>query len=341
MAGSLPSDEYFMRRCIDIARNGELDTAPNPSVGAVIVYEGRILGEGYTAAYGGPHGEVNAFNAVRPEDEHLLPDSTLYVTLEPCSHFGKTPPCCDLIIRKKVRRVVIGAMDSNPLVGGKGAARLREQGIEVISGILEKACRDSNKKFFTAIEKKRPFITLKWAQSAEGHIARQDASPVAISNALTQRYTHRLRATHMGILCGWKTVHHDRPALNNRYWAGKSPQVIILDLNRHLDNDPHLETHHEWWRITGTAGHRPNDLEVEKAALPEILSFLLGKGIQSILVEGGASTHQSFIDNQLWDECIVYKGRISIPEGIPAAICKGQLAERFCLEDDIVEIYIP
>lgn len=259
-------DERYIRRCIQLALNGRLTTAPNPMVGAVIVYHDRIIGEGYHHRQGEPHAEVNAVNSVKQEDVQYLSKSTIYVSLEPCSHFGKTPPCANLIIDKGISRVVIGARDTNAKVNGGGIKKLIDAGIEVKVGVLEEECRELNKKFFTYHEQHRPFITLKWAQTADGIIG-INGERLIISNATTQMLCHRLRAEHQAILVGRKTWEQDRPRLDIRSWEGKKTKIIVL--SHSMDLNAELE------------------------------------GIQSLLVEGGRETLQYFIDNGLWDEAQV------------------------------------
>jgi diaminohydroxyphosphoribosylaminopyrimidine deaminase/5-amino-6-(5-phosphoribosylamino)uracil reductase len=336
------SQEFLMQRCLQLAENGRLLSMPNPSVGALIVYQDRIIGEGHTSGYGGPHAEVNAFRSIEENDLPLLPFSTLYVILEPCSHFGKTPPCVDLIIKNKIKKVVIGTRDSHHLVGGNGIQKLQDAGIKTIVGVLEKECQWSLRKFLVPIEKQRPYITLKWAESSNGKVAVNTGEAVKITSSTTQVLTHQLRAEHQGILCGWKTVFFDQPALNNRLWTGKSPQVIVIDLNQKLNNNQYFNSKENWWRIVNGESNRVNDIIVTENTLKDILIILLQKGIQSIFVEGGSHTLQHFIDLQLWDECYVYQGEISIENGLDAPTLKNQqLRQQFKLEKDHIRIYQP
>lgn len=258
-----------MRRCLELARNGQQNAKPNPMVGAVIVSaEGRIIGEGYHVRCGEGHAEVNAFASVRPEDEALLPESTIYVSLEPCSHYGKTPPCAELIIRKGVRRVVCGCIDPFAKVQGRGVSMLREAGIEVVVGVLEQECLDLNRTFITFNTEHRPYILLKWAQSANGFID-DDGRPTMLSTPFTQMLSHKLRAEYDAILVGRVTDEHDHPSLTTRHWAGHSPERIILSRENGID---------------------------------DILQRLYDEKKQSLIVEGGAATHRSFIERGLWDE---------------------------------------
>ena len=265
-------DEQYMRRCIQLAKNGLLTTAPNPMVGAVVVCDGRILGEGYHVRCGEGHAEVNALASVRPEDEALLCRSTLYVSLEPCSHFGKTPPCADLIVSKGLRRCVVGTIDPFAQVQGRGVQRLRDAGVEVTVGVCEAECRELNKRFFTFHQQHRPFVTLKWAQTSDGMIGHPHRR-LLISNDLTQMLCHKRRSEHEAILVGRRTWEMDQPRLDVRCWTGRSPRRYVLS-------------------------HATGDIA-------DLLRSMWQEGVQSLLVEGGRQTLQSFIDDGLWDEAFV------------------------------------
>ena len=293
-------DEEYMRRCIQLAKNGRQNAQPNPMVGAVIVCEDRILGEGYHVRCGEGHAEVNACAAVRPEDEHLLKESTIYVSLEPCSHWGKTPPCAELLVKKGFKRCVVGCIDPFAEVQGRGIQRLREAGMEVTVGVLEEECKALNRHFFTFHGKHRPFITLKWAQSADGFIDGQ------ISTPFTQMLCHKRRAEHQAIMVGRKTWEVDHPMLNVRRWYGRNPKIYVATRQEHYDTGNPLAT--------------PCLLPVEKC-----LEQLYADGIQSLLVEGGAQLHQAFIDAGLWDECYVEVGEEAIYGKVPAPKLKGGL----------------
>jgi diaminohydroxyphosphoribosylaminopyrimidine deaminase / 5-amino-6-(5-phosphoribosylamino)uracil reductase len=335
-------DILFMQRCLQLAALGELYTAPNPMVGAVIVHKGRIIGEGWHRKYGEEHAEVHAVNSVRPGDEHLLSESTLYVSLEPCSHYGKTPPCTDLILRKKIPTVVIGSQDDNPLVGGQGIARLKSHGIEVRSDVLVKECRELNRKFFTSHQLQRPYVTLKWAQTSDGFVSQKDGRPMKISGDATNIFSHRLRANHMAVLCGANTVLKDRPQLNNRNWEGHQPQVVIWDGKGRLDNDEYFLKKTDWWRICPEAHvKRDHDLSPKSESFQDLLETLYTRGISSILVEGGPTTHQQFISARLWDEAIIYTASFNAGDGIAAAAIQGRLAEKFLFGSDFIQIYRP
>ncbi|MCR5181157.1 MAG: bifunctional diaminohydroxyphosphoribosylaminopyrimidine deaminase/5-amino-6-(5-phosphoribosylamino)uracil reductase RibD [Bacteroidaceae bacterium] len=303
----MTEDEKYMARCLQLARQGELTTAPNPMVGAVVVHRGRIIGEGWHRAYGGPHAEVNAINSVRPEDQHLLSQATIYVSLEPCSHWGKTPPCAELLVEKKLRRVVVGCLDPNEKVAGRGIRRLREAGAEVVVGVMEKECWSLNRKFMTFHTLHRPYITLKWAQSADGFIdsrrqSSSDGEPVHFSTPWTQTLVHRLRATHQAILVGRRTYELDRPALTNRLWPGASPKPFVL--------------HHG--RLVAMEEMATEDKAPPTSLLPLSAALFESFGYQSLLVEGGAQTLRSFLEADLWDELYIEQSDIVLKAGIRA-----------------------
>ena len=278
-------DEIYMRRCLQLARCGRNESRPNPMVGAVIVADGRIIGEGYHVRRGEGHAEVNAFASVRPEDEPLLPQATIYVSLEPCSHWGKTPPCCDLIVKKGVRRVVVGCVDDFAKVQGRGIARLREAGIEVTVGVLEEECRWLNRRFLTFHREHRPWIVLKWAQTADGYID-DGGRALKISTTVTQRLVHKLRAEEDAIVVGRTTWEREQPQLNVRLWAGKSPERFVL----------------------GGAPASQQGMTAVRS-IDELLEACRERELQSLIVEGGRKTLQSFLDRGLWDEIRVEEGR--------------------------------
>ena len=292
-------NEKWMRRCIRLALNGAQNAAPNPMVGAVIVHEGKILGEGYHICCGKAHAVVNAINAVKPAERHLLRESTIYVSLEPCAHYGRTPPCAELIVRTGIPRVVIGCKDPFAKVAGRGIEILRNAGVEVTVGVLEQECLHLNRAFITAQTKGRPFITLKWACSADGFIGawNDDApAPVAISTPLSLLRVHHLRVAHQAILVGHRTLLSDNPSLTVRHWIGRQPVRIVLG------------------RVA--EGELPAGFEAF-ADIDTMLTSLHRRGIQSLLVEGGQQTLQSFIDLGLWDEAWEEVSDKVLGEGIP------------------------
>ena len=314
----------YMMRCLTLAEQGRGAVEPNPMVGCVIVADNRIIGEGYHMVYGGPHAEVNAIDAVTEADKALLHEATLYVSLEPCNHQGKTPPCAEKIISMGIRHVVIGTLDPNPIVAGKGAARLRSAGIDVEVGIAEDACRALNKKFMTFHSLHRPFITLKWAQSKDGFISNADRSPVHLSNAEADKLVHRMRADHMAILVGARTVISDNPKLTTRLVEGKNPVRMVVDTHGTLPGgfdvfDGTAET------ILFTVNPMqtvPNAMVVpferEGDHMLQIAEGCYVQQIQSLLVEGGTATIQEFLRTGMWDELVVIESSITLGAGIAA-----------------------
>lgn len=288
-----------MRRCIQLAQNGRQNAQPNPMVGAVIVHEGRIIGEGYHVRCGEGHAEVNACASVKPEDEHLLSESTIYVSLEPCSHYGKTPPCADLLVSKHFKRCVIGCQDPFAKVQGRGIKKLQDAGIEVKVGVLEEECKALNKRFMTFHGKQRPLVTLKWAQSSDGYIDGH------ISSAYTQMLCHKRRAEHQAILVGRKTYEIDNPSLDTRNWYGPSPKRFVAS--------------------SQSIQLRDGFTLIQSIEVKEILTQLYTLGIQSVLIEGGSQLLQSFIDSSLWDDCYVEQGNESINGSVKAPIISPTL----------------
>ncbi len=331
-----------MARALQLAEQGRGRVSPNPMVGCVIVHDHKIIGEGYHRQYGGPHAEVNAINSVQNLD--FLTQSTCYVSLEPCAHHGKTPPCADLLIEKGVKRVVIGAMDSNPLVGGKGVEKLRNAGIEVVIGVLENEARALNARFFTMIEKQRPYIILKWAQTADGFVARRNFDSKWISSEQSRMMVHQWRAEEDAILVGTNTAQYDNPQLNVRDWAGKSPLRLVIDKALRLPRTLHL--------FDGSLPTIVYNLENNEgrenlnfAKLPEnqfleaLLSDLHQRKIQSLFVEGGSQLLNSFLKLGLWDEARVFESKTTFGEGIEAPKIKMPQSNRIQLKEDILRIY--
>lgn len=317
-------EEKYIRRCIQLARNGLCNTPPNPMVGAVIVCDGQIIGEGYHVRCGEGHAEVNAIRSVRRPE--LLSRSTIYVSLEPCSHYGKTPPCADLIIEKGIPRIVIGCQDPFAQVAGRGIRKLRDAGREVVVGVLEEECRALIRRFVTFHTRKRPFVTLKWAQSADGFLdrLRSGGTPAMLSSACTQMVTHKRRAEHQAILVGRRTALLDNPRLDVRHWAGPQPLRIVLDRELSLPHELHLLDGSAPTLVV-TACHgvdRPNlsylTLDFGRELLPRLLDELYRRGIQSLLVEGGSMLLQSFLDQDLWDEAWVEHAPLWLGEGVAA-----------------------
>jgi len=336
------TEEIWMLRCLDLARMGIPKAFPNPLVGAVIVYEDRIIGEGYHTCYGQSHAEVNAILSVRSEDLSLLPLSTLYVSLEPCSHTGKTPPCADLIISKGIKRCVIACTDPYYEVAGRGIAKLREAGIDVITGPMEKQANELNSRFLTGIAHHRPYIILKWAQTANGYYAPADGSQRWITNEWARIVVHKWRSREQAILCGTETILADNPALNTRYWEGASPLRIILD--RHHRLDPKYQVFDgtaPTLVITSSPDHFFENKWIcpENEDLPELVSRLYQNNIGSLLVEGGKKLHDSLIYYHLWDEIRIITSATNWEEGIKVPTYTGLLAHRYSLDDNEVCIY--
>lgn len=322
-------DERYMARCLQLAACGRAGAAPNPMVGAVIVHNGTIIGEGYHRQCGGPHAEVNAIAAV--EDERLLRESTMYVSLEPCAHYGKTPPCADLIVSKGIPRVVIGCRDSYAEVDGKGIQKLRAAGIEVTIGVLEQECRELNRAFFTYHSKQRPYITLKWAQSTDGYIdaLREEGEahePVKFSTEESAMRVHRLRALSDAILVGRRTAVLDNPSLTTRLWPGKSPLRLVIDRKgvldkglRLFDNTSKTAVFTEVLRdFEGLDKVEQVVVDFEGDVLAQITEYLYKNKVQRLLVEGGSQTLQRFIDAGLWDEAYIEWAPIMLGDGVKA-----------------------
>ena len=324
-------EEKYMRRCIELAKNGLCNVAPNPMVGAVIVCDGLIIGEGYHIRCGEAHAEVNAIRSVK--DKSLLSRSTIYVSLEPCSHYGKTPPCADLIIEKQIPRIVIGCQDPFSQVAGRGIQKLRDAGREVTVGVLEKECRHLIRRFITFNTLHRPFITLKWAESADHFIdvERTDGNPVVLSSPLTSMLVHKKRAETDAIMVGRRTALLDNPSLTVRHWTGHSPVRVVLDRTLKLPVGSHL--------LDGTvrtvvftaveAESRPNveyvRVDFGQEVLPQVLQYLYVQKLNSLMVEGGAELLESFLDAGLWDEVWVETAPVALGAGVKAPVVSGVL----------------
>ncbi len=327
-------DEKYMRRCLQLASNGEGNTYPNPLVGSVIVHEGKIIGEGFHWKAGEPHAEVNAINSVK--DKSLLSKSTLYVNLEPCAHFGRTPPCSLLIINHKIPRVIIGCVDSFSEVSGKGIEMMRERGIEVVTGILECESRVINRRFFTFHEKRRPYVILKWAESADGFIdiERQPdsvAQPTWITNEWARRYVHRQRSYEQAILIGTNTAIKDNPSLTLRDWAGNSPARIVIDRQLKLPETLRLFTGEERTIVLNEIRDGQQDnitylkVNLRKDSVQNILTALHNKQLQSVIIEGGSTILNLFLKSGLWDEAFVFVGSKRFSAGVRAPKVSGDL----------------
>lgn len=317
-------EEKYMRRCIELAQNGLCNAAPNPMVGAVIVCNGRIIGEGYHVRCGEAHAEVNAIRSVK--EQSLLKQSTIYVSLEPCSHYGKTPPCADLIIEKQIPRIVIGCRDPFAKVAGRGIQKLKDAGREVVVGILEAECRQLIRRFITFHTLHRPYITLKWAESSDRYIdlARKSGSPVILSTPLTSMLVHKKRAEHSAIMVGTRTAELDNPSLNVRHWYGRPPVRIVLDRELRLSPGLNLFDGSVPTLVFTECPHTslPNveylPIDYRQEILPQIMDALYSRGLQSLLVEGGSQLLQSFIDADLWDEIFVEEAPALLHSGVKA-----------------------
>ncbi len=336
----------FITRCIELARLGLGKAAPNPMVGAVLVYDNRIIGEGYHMKYGEAHAEVNAIGSVRPDDMHLIEKSTLYVSLEPCSHFGKTPPCSDLIIKHKIPEVVIGCVDSFEKVSGRGIEKLKQAGVHVITGIHEEKCLELNKRFFTFHEKKRPYIILKWAQTLNGLICSADAEDSkSISNEYSRKLVHKWRSEETAIMVGTNTARNDNPRLDVREWKGKNPVRIVIDRDLSLPADLHLfdqsvETlvfNEKLDKTSGNLDYIRTDFTQD--ILKQVMDILYRRNIQSLFVEGGEYLLNSFIEKNLWDEARVITGSKTFKSGIRAPAIHGTLISRDDLHGDTLIVY--
>lgn len=333
----------YMNRALELAGNGLGSVRPNPLVGAVIVHDHRIIGEGWHQIYGGPHAEVNAIRNV--ENKSLLPDSTVYVNLEPCTHYGKTPPCADLLIQYAVKKVVIANVDSNPLVGGKGIEKLKKAGIEVEIGICEAEGRFLNRRFFTFMEKKRPYIILKWAQTADNFLGRLNFDSKWISNELSRKIVHKWRAEEAAIMVGPNTARYDNPVLNVREWSGDNPLRIVIDRHMRLDPSLHL--------FDGSIPTLCYNLEMESVKenlchvrlspdnfFQEMIQDLYERKVQSVMVEGGAMLLNYFISNKMWDEARIFYSDVTFGEGIKAPLIKGRIAKEESILNDRLQIII-
>jgi diaminohydroxyphosphoribosylaminopyrimidine deaminase / 5-amino-6-(5-phosphoribosylamino)uracil reductase len=335
-------DQQYMKRAMELAELGRGQTSPNPLVGCVIVHEGEIIGEGYHRKYGEAHAEPNAIASVK--EKHLLPNSTFYVTLEPCAHFGKTPPCASLLVEWKVKKVVIGATDTNPLVGGKGINLLKSAGIEVITGVLEKEIRIQNQRFFTFMEKKRPYLILKWAQSKDGFIARENFDSKWISNPYSRQWVHKWRSEEDAIMVGKNTALYDNPKLNVREWSGKNPTRVVIDKDLTLTEDLHVFDRSQPTLIYNKLKNQEdenltfvqisNDFQTQ-----EIIQDLYERKIQSVFIEGGSFLMNKLIENELWDEARVFTGSVSFGKGVLAPKINGLLDESFYISDDKLEFW--
>jgi diaminohydroxyphosphoribosylaminopyrimidine deaminase/5-amino-6-(5-phosphoribosylamino)uracil reductase len=338
-------DEEYMMQCLQLAKQGKGHVAPNPMVGSVVVYQNEVIGSGFHQIYGGPHAEVNAISAV--VDQSLLSKSTIYINLEPCAHFGKTPPCADLIIASNIPRVVVGCIDSYSEVAGKGIEKMRAAGIEVMVGVLEEECLELNRRFFTFHNQKRPYVILKWAQSADGFMdverGPKDLGVKWLTQPETKKLVHQWRHEEAGILVGKNTIHNDNPQLTCREFEGNSPVRLVIDPKMRLDfgayhvGDRSVQTYILTERDVVSSGKlkfvRPSDFSIQG-----ILAKLYELQIQSILVEGGKKTLENFIDSGIWDEARILTGTSHLNQGIEAPKLAGALKLEFNYGIDQIKI---
>jgi diaminohydroxyphosphoribosylaminopyrimidine deaminase/5-amino-6-(5-phosphoribosylamino)uracil reductase len=327
--------EKYIQRCIELAKKGLGTTYPNPLVGSVIVHDGKIIGEGWHRKAGEAHAEVNAIHSVK--DKSLLSKATIYVSLEPCSHFGKTPPCSDLIIHHKIPNVVIGTIDPFAKVSGNGIRKLKEAGINVTVGILEEACNELNKRFFTFHTKKRPYIILKWAETEDGFIApqtRDEQKPVWITNPYSRQLVHKWRTEEQGILIGTQTVIDDNPSLTARDWKGSHPIRIVLDKKNRTSKESAIFDNSALTILV-----TENEIDFSQNLAEQLSNFLYEKAIQSVIIEGGSQTLQTFIDAQLWDEARVFRGHTHFSSGITAPKITGKIIAEQKIGSDELVIY--
>jgi diaminohydroxyphosphoribosylaminopyrimidine deaminase/5-amino-6-(5-phosphoribosylamino)uracil reductase len=339
--------EKYIKRCIELAKNGLGTTYPNPLVGCVIVFENTIIGEGWHKKSGEAHAEVIAIESV--QNKELLSSSTLYVSLEPCSHFGKTPPCADLILKYKIPNVVIGTIDPNSKVAGKGIQKLKDSGVNVTFGILEKEGNELNKRFFTFHRKSRPYIILKWAESADGFISpinKSEQKPVWISNEYSRQLVHKWRSEEQAILVGTQTIIDDNPSLTVRDWVGNNPIRVVIDRENTIDSSYNVFDNQAKTIVFSSKEVTSNSdtiqyikVDFDKNSTQAIVDKLFENNIQSIIIEGGRKTIQSFIDAHLWDEARVFIGGINLNEGTEAPKINNTIYSKSYLKKDTLLTY--
>ncbi|MDV7188521.1 bifunctional diaminohydroxyphosphoribosylaminopyrimidine deaminase/5-amino-6-(5-phosphoribosylamino)uracil reductase RibD [Lutibacter sp. TH_r2] len=342
--------EKYIKRSIELAKNGEGLTYPNPMVGSVIVFDGKIIGEGWHKKAGEPHAEVNAINSVK--DKSLLKKATIYVSLEPCSHFGKTPPCANLIVEKGIKKVVIGCLDPNIKVAGRGVKILQDNGCEVTLGVLEEECKELNKRFFMFHIKKRPYIFLKWAETKDGFIDKlrtkeSENTPNWISNEYSQQLAHKLRATEQAILVGTNTALNDNPTLNTRSWFGENPVRVVLDKSLKIPKEQNLLDGSIKTIVFSEVKQNSDSyknviferIDFSKNVPQQICEVVYKYNLQSLIVEGGKQTLQSFIDANLWDEAQVFVGSSEFKEGLQAPKIKKAPIETIKVSTDALCVY--
>ena len=344
-------DAKYMKRCLELAALGAGYVAPNPMVGCVVVHNGKIIGEGYHREYGQAHAEVNAIKSVR--NPELLEESTLYVSLEPCAHFGKTPPCSDLIIEKKIPHVVIGTIDPFAQVAGKGIEKMQKAGIRVEVGLLQDECRHQNRRFFTFHQKKRPYIVLKWAQTLDGFLdldrtQSEYGQPTWITNELSRRAVHKQRTQETAILIGSRTAEKDNPSLTVREWAGPQPIRLVIDRQNRLSNHSSVFDDRAETLVFGAPLINPPSAHHGYIPVPEqanplafIIEELYRRDIQSVIVEGGYQLLSIFIEARLWDEAHIYYGMQRFGNGVPAPNLTGVIYASEQLDNCLLQVWTP
>jgi len=335
-----------MQRCLDLAVKAIGHVAPNPMVGCVIVHEGKIIGQGYHQQFGKPHAEVNAINSVPENLQHLLPQSTLYVNLEPCAHHGKTPPCADLIVSKKIQHVIIGSTDPNPKVAGKGIQKLRDAGIEVTTGVLKPEADFLNRRFLTFYTQHRPYIILKWAESADGFMAPNVPKQLWLTNEHSKKLVHQWRSEEQAIMVGKKTVEIDNPELTVRLIEGKNPARVVIDRTLSLPASKNIFApnapvyiYNQLKQSTDSKIHHEK-IDFNQSVLPQVLCSQVSKGIQSIIVEGGSFTINQFIEQNLWDEARIFTAPVKLEEGKAAPKLTGRLLNERMIEGDRLRVIL-
>lgn len=335
------SEIKFMQRALELARLGIGKVSPNPMVGCVIVHDGKIIGEGYHQKYGKAHAEVNAVNAVINKD--LLKESSVYVSLEPCNHFGKTPPCTDLLVERKVKKVIVACSDPFEKVNGKGIEKMKRAGIEVATGMLEKEAVDLNKRFFTFHQKKRPYVILKWAQTEDGYLAGKNGDSRWISNSYSRQLVHKWRTEEDAILVGKNTALNDNPSLTVRDWHGENPVRILLDSNLEIPASYHLFNKDAKTLILNKRrdDNQGSNYWVKISSLNArvVLKVLYQHNIQSIIVEGGAQVLNSFIQENCWDEARIFYAKTTFGDGISAPDLTGDMIANKMIQNDQLSIY--
>lgn len=337
-------DQRYIKYCFELAQKGLGRVSPNPMVGCVIVKDDKIIGEGYHERYGGPHAEVNAVNAVKDSSE--IEESTVYVSLEPCSHYGKTPPCADLLLKVKPKRVVVANIDPNPQVAGRGIQKLKDAGIEVEVGVLSEEGKELNKRFFTFMELKRPYVLLKWAQTLDGFIARKNFDSKWISGEPSRKLVHQWRSEEEGIMVGTNTAIYDNPMLDVRHVEGRNPIRIVVDKSLKLSPRANLFNQQQPTLCYNNIEDRADEynqfikIDFSKEIIPQILADLHKRKVQSVLVEGGAHLLKGFIELGLWDEARIFTSKELFGEGIEAPQLKQLPKEKTQIGNDILEVYV-